>query len=127
MSATIGRLHRRPDYVRVARRGRKGVQPGLVLQVAPRPAGAEAPSALPGSDIRVGFTVTRKVGNAVIRNRVRRRLKAVAAEVLGARARPGFDYVVIGRKGAERRAFGALKSDLERALGRLDPHRRSIE
>jgi ribonuclease P protein component len=67
----------------------------------------------------VGFTVSRKVGNAVVRNRVRRRLRAAAAAVLSARARPGFDLVLIGRTAAMAHPFERLKRDLEAALGRL--------
>lgn len=85
--------------------------PGLVLQVAPNPAGDEA--------VRVGFTVTRKVGNSVIRNRARRRLRAAADAVLSARARPGLDYVLIGRQGTLTRPWPALLEDLALALRRL--------
>lgn len=70
--------------------------------------------------MRVGFTVSKKVGNAVERNRVRRRLRVVAADVLPHRAHAGRDYVIIGRRTALTRAFGDLKRDLETALGRTD-------
>ncbi|MDJ0944553.1 MAG: ribonuclease P protein component [Kiloniellales bacterium] len=117
MAATLGRLKRRPDFLRVAGSGRKWVTPGLILQVARR-GGAGGPA--PGSDdpaqVRVGFTVSRKVGNAVARNRARRRLKAAAEEVLPLAAEPGCDYVIIGRSGTLTRHWPALKQDLETAL-----------
>ena len=70
--------------------------------------------------MRVGFTVSRKVGNAVERNRVRRRLRAAAGAVLPARAKPGHDYVVIGRRAALARAYGDLLGDLRTALAKID-------
>lgn len=71
------------------------------------------------TDLKVGFTVSRKVGGAVTRNRVRRRLKAVAECVMPGKAGAGQDYVVIGRRGAIKRPFELLKQDMEIALRRL--------
>ena len=68
---------------------------------------------------RVGFTVSRKVGGAVVRNRVRRRLRAAVDAVMPAHAAPGNDYVVIGRAATVRRPFDALSADLETALKHL--------
>ena len=70
--------------------------------------------------MRVGFTVTKKVGNAVVRNRVKRRLRAVAAEVFPRLGRAGTDYVVIGRLATLTRPFEALRGDLEQAIAKLD-------
>lgn len=66
--------------------------------------------------IRVGFTVSRKVGGSVQRNRARRRLRAAAEALMPAHAAPGHDYVVIGRAATVKRAFGALEGDIEAAL-----------
>lgn len=90
--------------------------PGFVLQVAPIPADIALP-ATPA--IRVGFTVTRKVGNAVVRNRVRRRLREIARMVIPAEARPDLDYVLVGRQGALARDFAAMRRELQEALKRL--------
>ena len=87
--------------------------PGFVLQVAPVPADFATPA------IRVGFTVSRKVGNAVIRNRVRRRLREAAREVIPGQARPDLDYVLVGRQAAIGRDFAALRRELLEALKRL--------
>ena len=92
--------------------------PGFVLQAAPAPADlvvAETDRAA----VRVGFTVSRKVGNAVVRNRVRRRLREVAREVIPAKARPDLDYVLVGRQAALKRDFAVLRQDLLEALKRL--------
>ena len=72
-----------------------------------------------GARIRIGFTVSKKVGHAVARNRARRRLRAAAAEVMPRRAAPGTDYVLIGRKGTLTRPYALLIDDLETALERL--------
>ncbi|SEL89768.1 ribonuclease P protein component [Roseovarius azorensis] len=70
--------------------------------------------------IRVGFTCSKKVGNAVTRNRAKRRLRAVAREVLPGLAQPGWDYVLIGRAGETAvQPYDALRRDLAQALGKL--------
>lgn len=69
--------------------------------------------------LRLGITASRKVGNAVARNRARRRLRAAAHLVLPACAAPGFDYVVIARPQTLTRPFVALVADLKDALRRL--------
>lgn len=116
MPVRLGRLKQRADFLRVAGTRRKMAVAGLVLQCAPRP-----PSDLPAPiDIGLGFTVTKKVGNAVVRNRAKRRLRAVAAEIMPRHARSDHDYVLIGRDGTLSRPWTDLKSDLETALRRLD-------
>lgn len=107
-------LRQRSDFLRVARTGRKWAMPGLVLQVAPTPDDGD------GDDVaRFGLTASRKVGNAVRRNRARRRLRALARLVLVAHAVPGHDYVLIARHTTPERPFDALIGDLKAALSRL--------
>ncbi|MGF1630004.1 MAG: ribonuclease P protein component [Kiloniellaceae bacterium] len=126
MMPTVGRLKTRPQFLKVAAAKRKWVMPGLVLQAARRPHGEDraalvaraAPVEEP--EVRVGFTVTRKVGNAVERNRAKRRLRAAAAEIFPQLGRAGTDYVVIGRVATLTRPFDALRADLEQAIRRLD-------
>jgi len=69
--------------------------------------------------MRVGFTVTKKIGGAVVRNRMKRRLRALAREVLPARGFPGSDHVMIGRAKGIERDFGLMRTELAGALNRL--------
>ncbi len=112
MASPVIRLKRRAEFLRVAAKGRKAPMPGLVLQAFAREDDDPA---------RLGFTVTRKVGNAVVRNRTRRRLKEAARLVLrdqAARNEPlrGVDLVLVGREGTRKRDFRALIDDIGRAI-----------
>jgi ribonuclease P protein component len=119
----IHRLKKRADFLRVAK-GRRFSMPGLVLQMAPSGLGLTADSGDgTSSPIRLGFTVTKKVGIAVIRNRARRRLRAAAAQIMPLHAQPGRDYVLIGREGTLTRPFPDLLADLETALTRIEGRR----
>jgi ribonuclease P protein component len=70
--------------------------------------------------VRVGFTASRKVGNAVTRNRAKRRLRSAAAAILTGNGRPGTDYVLIARSTTVDRPYKALIADLEAALRRVN-------
>jgi ribonuclease P protein component len=100
---------------------------GLILQVMRRAGAAPAVTVLaagvPVDALRLGFTASRKVGIAVLRNRARRRLRAAAAEVLREHASPGHDYVLIARAGTVGRPYAALLEDLRTALRRLGVYR----
>ncbi len=118
----LERLKRRPDFLRVAEARRKWVAPGLILQAArSTPSGVDSASA--GPRVRVGFTASRKVGGAVLRNRARRRLRAAAAAVLPLHAEPGHDYVIIARSGTVSRPYDTLLEDLAAGLRRLGLYR----
>ena len=84
--------------------------PGLVLQARKR--GDDGPP-------RIGFTVTKKVGNAVVRNRVKRRLRELVRVSMPEHVSRGYDYVVIGRKGSLDRGFDVLKTDLALAADKV--------
>ena len=103
------RLTRRAEFLRVAAAGRKTPMAGLVLQVLKRQDNAPA---------RLGFTVTKKVGNAVVRNRTRRRLKEAARLLLREAPVTGADLVLVGRDKTRARPFTQLIEDLRQALAR---------
>lgn len=84
--------------------------PGFVLLVRPRGDDDET--------MRVGFTVTKKIGNAVVRNRMKRRLRALARELLPEGGIGGADHVLIGRQGGIERPFSTLRDELARALAK---------
>ena len=117
MTYTVSTLKHRADFLRL-RRGSKAVAPFFVLRVAPIP---EDTTRI--SDIRVGYTVTTKCGNAVVRNRIKRRFRALVRELFTAHAKPGHDYVIIALDGAKPSAaeaeFEALRTAMQCALTRL--------
>ena len=85
--------------------------PGFVLLVRPR--GDQDPA------IRVGYTVTKKIGGAVVRNRMKRRFRALAREFLPTDGVAGADHVLIGRSDGVERDFGLLRLELARALAKV--------
>ena len=106
----IRTLRVRADFVRL-RRGRRVERPAFLMQV-----GEGVPDAA-----RFGVTVTKKIGNAVVRNRIKRRFRAAIREVAPGLATPGRDHVLIARAGAADRSYPALLDDLRSAL--LDANR----
>ncbi|MEM8985897.1 MAG: ribonuclease P protein component [Pseudomonadota bacterium] len=111
----LPRLKKRADFLRAAKGARTGA-PAFSLQRRER--GDDDPT------IRVGFTATKKMGGAVVRNRMKRRLRAAADLILPVCGRPGCDYVLVARPDAAARPFHALLDDLRRALVNLDRPRR---
>lgn len=85
--------------------------PGFVLLARARDDGSPT--------MRIGYTVTRKIGGAVVRNRMKRRLRALAREILPQAGLPGADHVLIGRAGGVERDFALLRAELFKALGKL--------
>jgi ribonuclease P protein component len=105
---SVGRLRRRADFL-AAHGGRKAHSALMTVEMWPR-GDAEPP--------RLGFTVTRRVGTAVERNRIRRRLRSAAAQGLMA-VKPGCDYVIIARRAAIDAAFARLVGEMGRAVARV--------
>lgn len=100
----------RADFLRAARAKRSG-QPGFLLQARRRD---------DDGGPRIGYTCSKKIGNAVARNRAKRRLREVARLVLGTQARQGWDYVLVGRPNETiSRPFEQLTADLRRAIAKV--------
>jgi len=117
--AQLSRLKRRREFLAVAGSGERAVAPGLILQ-----AGRPAREIATGTDpLRVGFTASKKVGNAVARNRARRRLRAASEAVLKPHGVPGRDYVLVARQATVERPYAELLADLAGALKRLKLYR----
>lgn len=105
-------LKRRAEFQRV-RGGARYSAPAFLLECKARPEGQNF-----GQDPRFGFTITKKIGNAVVRNRIRRRLRGAIAGMVQRSARPGFDYVIVARAPAFDCPFADLVADLETAFAR---------
>lgn len=104
--AGFSRLKRRAEFLAVAGKGRKHARGSLLVQALPQ-----------GNDLRVGFTATKKLGNAVIRNRAKRRMRAaVRAELAGV---TGHDIVLVAREAIRANSFESLRADLRAALDKL--------
>ena len=103
-------IKKRADFL-AANRGKRYATPGFVLLVKDRQDDDPA--------IRLGITITKKVGNAVVRNRMRRRFRELAREMLGANGKAGADHVLIGRDGGIEKDFAKLRADMARALDKL--------
>ena len=101
-------LKKRADFLRAAR-GIRRVEGAITLETCPAPE-------LSPLHLRIGFTASKKIGNAVIRNRAKRRLRAAASQLLPLLGRPGHDYVLVARGTTVARPFPALLSDITTAL-----------
>jgi ribonuclease P protein component len=109
----IGRLKTRAEFLHV-KGGARFTAPSLVLQARRRDSEAEERHLA-----RFGFTATRSLGGAVVRNRARRRLKEAVRLAAPTHAVEGYDYVLIAREGTVQRRFTELIRDLERALAKV--------
>jgi ribonuclease P protein component len=111
-------ITKRSDFL-AANRGKRYATPGFVLLVRDRQDDDPVK--------RLGITITKKVGNAVVRNRMRRRFRELAREMLGDRGKVGADHVLIGRDGGIERNFDELRADLAKALDKICKEDRSAE
>jgi ribonuclease P protein component len=121
---SLATLARRAEFLRV-RGGARWTSASFVLEAKARPpvnAGEGDPAGA-----RFGFTVTKKLGSAVVRNRIRRRLKEAARHLAASHTRADCDYVLIAREAALRRPFVDLVADLATALERVNRRAGAIE
>lgn len=108
---TAEMLVKRSDFLCVQSKGSKWVSKGLTIQIKENDLGI----------IRTGFTITKKIfKSAVKRNRIKRRLRAVAADVLLTQAKTGYDYILVGREATLTHSYDELKSDLRWCLKKTD-------
>lgn len=113
VSVCLEVIRNRPVFL-LAARAQRYAMPGFVLQARKRQTGETSSDC-----IRVGFTCTKKVGNAVARNRAKRRLREIARLVLPQCGQRGWDYVLIGRANiTATRPFADMQADLKNALSR---------
>ena len=109
--ASLTQIKTRADFLKIQGKGRKWVSHGLIVQTAPNPDGIK----------RIGYTVSKKVDkSAVKRNRIKRRLRAVAADVLPTGAKGGQDYILVGRPETAIRPYETLCEDLRWCLRKLE-------
>lgn len=108
-SARLVTIAKRADFL-AANRGIRVARPGFVLLVNPL--------ARPDGSLRFGVTVTKKIGNAVVRNRMKRRFRALLRDLLPAHGIAGADHVLIGRENGVERDFALLRGELSHALAR---------
>jgi ribonuclease P protein component len=108
----LKRLTQRKEYL-AANHGKRAPMPGFVLLARDRADG--------DPDMRIGITVSKKVGNAVVRNRMKRRFRALARAVLPEHGLAGTDHVLIGRGSGIERDYAQLQADLAKALAKLRP------
>jgi ribonuclease P protein component len=108
---TLIQIKKRSDFLKIQSKGKKWVSHGLIVQTMPN-----------DEDIkRIGFTVSKRTDkSAVKRNRIKRRLRAVAAEVLPLSAKGSQDYILVGRPQTASRPYDVLVKDLKWCLGKLD-------
>ena len=121
----IAVLQRRADFL-AANRGLRIARPGFVLLVRPNAVPDTAPPTSPGAEpgegvglgTRYGVTVTKKIGNAVVRNRMKRRFRELLRDALPTEGLPDHDHVLIGREGGVERDFAQMRIELSAALAR---------
>jgi ribonuclease P protein component len=106
----LATISKRADFL-AANAGLRATTPGFILLVRDRKDSDRS--------MRVGFTVTKKIGGAVVRNRMKRRFRALAREIVPVKGFAGADHVMIGRAKGIERDFGAMRSELASALDRL--------
>ena len=118
MTLTITSLTDRADFLRL-RNGRKAMSAYFIVRVAPSNITTQ-------TSARVGYTVTTKCGNAVVRNRIKRRLRALVREIFPNAARAGHDYIFIARNDAKPSAaeapFADLRAAMTHAMRTIHPH-----
>ena len=109
--ATLTQIKKRSDFLKIQSKGRKWVSHGLIIQTMPNDDNIK----------RIGFTVTKRTEkSAVKRNRIKRRLRAAAADIMPEYGKNGQDYILVGRPQTLTRPYETLKNDIKWCLGKMD-------
>ena len=111
MTRPLSTIRKRADFI-AANSGLRVARPGFVLLVKPNARDGE------GRGTRFGITVTKRIGNAVVRNRMKRRFRELLRDALPERGLPDHDHILIGREGGVERDFTAMQAELDEALAR---------
>ena len=116
----LGRLKQRSEFLHV-RNGKYQARRGIVIQMRQDPQARELDTTglNAAAPIKVGFTATKKIGNAVVRNKCKRRMRELARALLPLHGKPGFNYVFIARADTAKADWAQLHKDVEKALLRL--------
>ena len=109
----IEHLKKRKDFIKIAHSKKKSIAKGLIIQASPRKLIEKK------FFIRVGFTITKKVGNAVVRNRIRRRLRSIFKQLIIQMGMPGWDYVIIARKAIINYSFNQIINDMKFVISNI--------
>jgi ribonuclease P protein component len=109
-AVSLKTIFARRDFL-AANSAKRAPMPGFVLLIRDRADGDSAK--------RVGYTVTKKIGNAVVRNRMKRRFRELARDVIASQGAVGSDHILIGRAGGIDRDFATLRADLAKAVAKL--------
>lgn len=117
LSKRVSTLKKRSEFLRL-RNGKRCSTKSLILQSLPI-----EQNACEATDLQVGYTVTKKVGNSVVRNRVKRRLRAAVTHVFPQKAQSSHNYVIIGKHGALTQSFASILKDMEQALDHVHKNR----
>jgi ribonuclease P protein component len=110
LKVTLEHLKKRSEFLAASKTGHKWITPAFIIQIYKR--SSEGP-------IRYGITASRKIGNAVERNRAKRRLRALIREILPLLGQPGTDYVFIARQEVLKRDFAVMKEEMKRGVKML--------
>jgi ribonuclease P protein component len=115
---TVQRLRKRSQFLALRARDHKFITPFFILQYAHIDE-VSTLLTLGECECAVGFTATKRLGNAVVRNRIKRRLRALVQECFPVQAKAGYAYVLIARAGCDRAPYTELMQHITRALGRI--------
>ena len=115
----LNTLKKSVEFRRVRGGQRSGTDSFLIETKSRQTPSTSVPGAIETTDTRFGFTITKKLGGAVVRNKIRRRLKSVVRALDADTVSAGYDYVVVARRGVLAQPYASLAADFRRALEKI--------